>query len=250
MANVQERVQIVREWGRTTIESARLRRLWFDHLVRTFQRYQLQSGDRLAGAVTYFAFLSFFPIIALAFAVFGYFLSVRPDAVATLQKAIDQYLPGLADRLPIQQIADSRTGAGVIGLLGLLYAGLGAIDALRGALREMSMTTDAPLGFALAKLRDLAALILVGATMVLSVVVGGFATQASGIVAGGWGCRSPGSAPSRSGWPVSRSACWPTWSSSSSCWAGWVASGNRSGRSCAVPCWVRSGSPCSSSSPC
>ncbi|MBB2909582.1 membrane protein [Streptosporangium becharense] len=192
MANVQERVQIVREWGRTTIESARLRRLWFDHLVRTFQRYQLQSGDRLAGAVTYFAFLSFFPIIALAFAVFGYFLSVRPDAVATLQKAIDQYLPGLADRLPIQQIADSRTGAGVIGLLGLLYAGLGAIDALRGALREMSMTTDAPLGFALAKLRDLAALILVGATMVLSVVVGGFATQASGIVAGWLGLSESG----------------------------------------------------------
>ncbi|WP_436763754.1 YihY/virulence factor BrkB family protein [Streptosporangium sp. V21-05] len=166
---------------------ARIRWHWFDHLVRTFQRYQIQSGDRLAGAVSYFAFLSFFPIVALAFAVFGYFLSVRPDAIVTLQAAINHYLPGLADKLPIKQIAGSRTSAGIIGLLGLLYAGLGAVDALRGALREISMTTEAPLNFALAKLRDLAALVIVGTTMVASVLVAGFATQASGVVAGWFG---------------------------------------------------------------
>ncbi|GAA3420812.1 YihY/virulence factor BrkB family protein [Streptosporangium vulgare] len=166
---------------------ARIRWHWFDHLVRTFQRYQIQSGDRLAGAVSYFAFLSFFPIIALAFAVFGYFLSVRPDAIVTLQTAINHYLPGLADRLPIKQIAESRTSAGIIGLLGLLYAGLGAIDALRGALREISMTTEPPLNFALAKLRDLAALVTIGTTTVASVLVAGFATQASGVVAGWFG---------------------------------------------------------------
>ncbi|WP_433251914.1 YihY/virulence factor BrkB family protein [Streptosporangium sp. CA-135522] len=184
MTSVQERIEVFREWGRTKVGSTRVRWPWFDHLIRTVHRYQIQFGDRLAGAVTYFAFLSFFPIIALAFAVFGFFLSVRPDAVRTLQQAIDQYLPGLADQLPIQQIADSRSSAGAIGLVGLLYAGLGAIDALRGALREISMTTEAPLNFFLAKLRDLAALILVGVTMIASVLVGGFATQASGTVAG------------------------------------------------------------------
>lgn len=183
MTSVLERIQSARERFGRRLGATRIRWHWFDHLVRTFQRYQIQSGDRLAGAVSYFAFLSFFPIIALAFAVFGYFLSVRPDAVVTLQTAINQYLPGLADRLPIQQIAGSRTSAGIIGLLGLLYAGLGAIDALRGALREISMTTEAPLNFALAKLRDLAALVLVGTTMVASVLVAGFATQASGVVA-------------------------------------------------------------------
>ncbi|MDP9862900.1 MULTISPECIES: YihY/virulence factor BrkB family protein [Streptosporangium] len=184
MTSVQERIEVFREWGRSRIGSTRIRWPWFDHLIRTVQRYQIQSGDRLAGAVTYYAFLSFFPIIALAFAVFGYFLSVRPDAIRTLQRAIDQYLPGLADQLPIQQIADSRASAGIIGLLGLLYAGLGAVDALRDALREVSMTAEAPLNFFLAKLRDLAALVLVGVTMIASVLVGGFATQASGTVAG------------------------------------------------------------------
>ncbi|WP_449061866.1 YihY/virulence factor BrkB family protein [Planomonospora algeriensis] len=184
MTGLRERISALRERGGHEIKTDRIRWPWLDHLIRTVQRYQIQSGDRLAGAVTYFAFLSFFPIIALAFAVAGFLLSERPNAEDTLRKAIDEYLPGLAAKLPIDQIADARTGAGIVGLLGLLYAGLGAIDALRGALREISMTTEPPLGFLPGKLRDLAALVLVGFTMILSVVVGGVATQASGMVAG------------------------------------------------------------------
>ncbi|MFC7645116.1 YihY/virulence factor BrkB family protein [Streptosporangium lutulentum] len=180
---------------------ARVRWHWFDHLIRTVQRYQVQSGDRLAGAVTYFAFLSFFPIIALAFAIFGYFLFADSKATAALAGAINAYLPGLADKLPIKQISESRTGAGIIGLIGLLYAGLGAMDALRGALREISMTTEAPLNFFMGKLRDLASFVLVGITVIFSVVVGGFATQASGVVAGWLGL--PGSVTAIAViWPV------------------------------------------------
>ncbi|MEU9836624.1 YihY/virulence factor BrkB family protein [Streptosporangium sp. NPDC048047] len=184
MTSVQERIRKARERGRDAIEDNRIRWPWFDHLIRSVQRYQVQSGDRLAGAVTYFAFLSFFPIIALAFAVFGYFLTVDVNATEALEKAINAYLPGLSSRLPIKQIADSRASAGIIGLVGLLYAGLGAIDALRGALREVFMTTEPPLNFLLAKLRDLAAFALIGVTAITSVLVGGFATQAGGTVAG------------------------------------------------------------------
>ncbi|GIH74331.1 YihY/virulence factor BrkB family protein [Planobispora longispora] len=184
MSGLGERVEAFHVWRHDRIETGRVRWHWFDHLLRTVQRYQLQFGDRLAGAVTYFAFLSFFPIIVLSFAAVGFFLSVTPDADDTLRAAINGYLPGLAGKLPIDQIATSKATAGIIGLLGLLYSGLGAIDVLRGALRQMSMTTDPPLNFALGKLRDLSALILVGITMITSVVIGGFATQASETVAG------------------------------------------------------------------
>ncbi|SNT48212.1 membrane protein [Streptosporangium subroseum] len=184
MTDVWERIEAVRAWGRVRLGTARVRWPWFDHLIRTVRRYQLQFGDRLAGAVTYFAFLSFFPIIALAFAIFGYFLFADSKATDALAAAINAYLPGLADKLPIKQISESRTGAGIIGLIGLLYAGLGAMDALRGALREISMTTEPPLNFFLGKLRDLASFVLVGITVIFSVAVAGFATQASGVVAG------------------------------------------------------------------
>ncbi|MCG5220731.1 YihY/virulence factor BrkB family protein [Streptosporangium sp. KLBMP 9127] len=181
MASLLARVAELRERWRRLVQRVRLRWLWFDHLLRTLHRYQVQSGDRLAGAVTYFAFLSFFPLIALAFALFGYVASVDP---AALTKVIEEQLPGLAGQLDLSTIAGARVGAGIIGLLGLLYAGLGAVDALREALREMSMTTEQPLNFFLARLRDLAALVLIGVTLLVSVVVGGFATGATGIVAG------------------------------------------------------------------
>ncbi|GAA3471640.1 YihY/virulence factor BrkB family protein [Nonomuraea roseola] len=183
MSTWVDRVSAVKERVRRTTERWRVRWHPVDHVIRTVQRYQLQNGDRLAGAVTYFAFLSLFPIIALAFAVFGYVLTERPEISEALRKSIAEQLPGLVDQLNLDQIAQARTSAGVIGLIGLLYAGLGAIDALRGALREISMTTTPPLNFVLGKLRDLATLIMLGVTMIVSALVGGFATQATTTVA-------------------------------------------------------------------
>jgi dipeptidyl aminopeptidase/acylaminoacyl peptidase len=53
------------------IDETRARVPAFDHLIRMNQHYGAVKGNALAGAVTYFGFLSFFPILALAFAVVG-----------------------------------------------------------------------------------------------------------------------------------------------------------------------------------
>jgi membrane protein len=176
---VTRRVDEVRAWGRDVIERERIRFRWLDHVIRTIQRYQVQSGDRLAAAFTYFAFLSFFPLIALAFAVIQF---STPDVVDTLVKAINEQFPGLASRLQIDKLKDVQTTAGVFGLVGLFYAGLGAMDALRCALREIWMVAEPPLNYFRGKLRDLIALVLIGVTMLVSVAVGGFATGATGTV--------------------------------------------------------------------
>ncbi|GAB2915612.1 YihY/virulence factor BrkB family protein [Nonomuraea fastidiosa] len=179
MASLAERVAAAKAWGRGRLTDWRVRRPALDHLIRAVQRYQLQSGDRLAGAVTYFAFLSFFPLVALSYAVLGYVVAASETAKAALTKAIEERLPGISSQLDLAAIATAKETAGIIGLLGLLYAGLGAMDALRGALREMYMTTVPPLGFFLGKLRDLASLLLIGVTAISSVLVAGFATTAT-----------------------------------------------------------------------
>ncbi|MEO3799004.1 YihY/virulence factor BrkB family protein [Nonomuraea sp. B1E8] len=179
MVSLAERIEPVKAWGRRAVDDWRVRRPSIDHLIRTVQRYRLQSGDRLAGAVTYFAFLSFFPLLSLAYAVLGFAVATSDATRDALQRAITERLPGLASQLNLEGIAQARETAGIIGLLGLLYAGFGALDALREALREMSMTTAPPLGFVAGKLRDLASLVIVGATMILSVLVAGFATTAT-----------------------------------------------------------------------
>ncbi|MEU6996930.1 YihY/virulence factor BrkB family protein [Nonomuraea sp. NPDC046570] len=182
MASLSERVAAVKARGRDLTTHYRVRWLWLDHLIRSVQRYQIQFGDRLAGAVTYFAFLSLFPLLALTFSVFGYVLADNAQAMETLKAAVREQLPGLADQLNIDAMAGARVSAGIIGLIGLLYAGLGAVAELRGALREISMTTTPALNVVLGKLRDLVTLLLLGATMLVSVLVGGFATQATTVV--------------------------------------------------------------------
>ena len=79
----KERVQRLRE-----------RRPVVDHLVRMVEHYGSVNGNALAAAVTYFAFLSIFPILALAFAVFGQVSKVYADAQDTLVEAANSVLPG------------------------------------------------------------------------------------------------------------------------------------------------------------
>lgn len=179
---VTERVESARVWGRRWVTRWRVRLSWVDHLIRTVQRYQFQGGDRLAGATTYFAFLSFFPLIVLAYSLFGFVVAGDQQLQEQLTDVIKEQLPGLADELDLQNIAASKASAGIIGLLGLLYAGLGAVDSLRGALREIYMTTTPPLNFFLGKLRDLASLIMVGVTVLVSAAITAVASQATRVV--------------------------------------------------------------------
>ncbi|MGP3911715.1 YihY/virulence factor BrkB family protein [Nonomuraea sp. 10N515B] len=179
MAGLAERIEEAKAWGRGKVDDWRVRRLSVDHLIRAVQRYQVQFGDRLAGAVTYFAFLSFFPLMALSYAVLGLVVATSETTREALEAAIVERLPGIAGQLDLDAISKAKETAGIIGLLGLLYAGLGAMDALRGALREMSMTTEPPLTFFLGKLRDLASIAMIGVTMISSVLVAGFATTAT-----------------------------------------------------------------------
>src|SRR6478752_402789 len=105
------------------------------------QHYGDVKGGLQAGAVTYFAFLSLFPILALAFFAVGFLSQVFPDARANLIETINEVLPGLIGegegQLSLQSIEGSAGTVGLLGLLGVLYAGLGWLSGMRKALRVM-----------------------------------------------------------------------------------------------------------------
>ena len=75
------------------IHEVRERRPLVDHVVRMVEHYGDVNGSALAAAVTYFAFLSFFPILALAFAVFGQVTKVYANAQDTLLDAAELGAP-------------------------------------------------------------------------------------------------------------------------------------------------------------
>ncbi|MFD0774370.1 YihY/virulence factor BrkB family protein, partial [Streptomonospora algeriensis] len=185
MAALKDRVQRTRHLAMETYWSVRRRRPVVDHAVRTYERYTDTQGDQLAASVTYYAFLSFFPLLALAFAGVGYAAAVEPDVREYLDEAIREALPGLAEGLPIGEIAEARTGAGIVGLLGLLYTGTGAVGAVREALHRVWLN-DLASGpnFAVAKLLDLAVMAVLGLFLLGSVALTSVAQAATTVVLG------------------------------------------------------------------
>ena len=154
---------------KAVLSRAREKRPALDHLIRAFGRYQADAGDRQAASVTFFGFLSFFPIIVLATSILSYVLG--DDAVGTVVREVNNYAPGLAEQLELEQIlADNRKAglAGLIGLVGLLYSGLGWVDALREAIRAIWHHNVKEGNFLVKKLRDIVILAGLGVTVLLS----------------------------------------------------------------------------------
>jgi len=174
MATLKERLASVRE-----------RRPFLDHLLRMQEHYSAVGGGQQAGAVTYFGFLSFFPVMALAFFVVGYVAEVFPEAQDALVEAIDTVLPGILgpgdNQLSLVEIQDAASAVGLIGLAGLLYSGLGWLSAMRNGLYVVFVRPVlARSSFVIGKLRDLVTLALVGVVLIVSVGVSGVATRFSG----------------------------------------------------------------------
>src|SRR4051794_35912624 len=164
--------------AQTGVKTVRARRPFVDHMVRAFSRYQADGGDRLAASVTYFGFLSFFPLIALAFSVAGFVVDAYPDAQQKLAEEINSFLPGLSDKLDVTTIGNAKVATGIIGLAGLLFAGLGWIDALREAVRTIWHHNVKAGNFVVKKLVDIGVLAGLGLTLLASVAVTGVSSAA------------------------------------------------------------------------
>ncbi len=168
------------------IRSWRATRPWLDHAIRAYDRNTEVLGTQLAGAITYFGFLSFFPLLALGFSVVGYISYVYPSAQADVTRALQDAFPSLIGegdgQLNVQDIIDSRANAGIIALLGLAYAGMGWLDALRDGLRRVFATSDVKVSFVKKKLVDVVVLVLLGLAVLTSLVVTSMATAATTFV--------------------------------------------------------------------
>jgi membrane protein len=173
LAGVKERVAVLRE-----------RHPHVDHAVRMQEHYGSSGAGQQAGAITYFGFLSFFPILALAFFAVGVLSTVLDGADDTLRTAVSSLFPGIIgsgdNQLQLRDFRSFSGLAGVIGLAGVLYSGLGWVSALRTALEAVFEVPRAEQpGFVAGKLRDLVALVGIGLTLLVAVALSGLVSRFS-----------------------------------------------------------------------
>lgn len=102
-------------------------------------RYGEDGGGHLAASLTYYAFLSLFPLILLALAAIGFVLVDDPRAQAEWGQRISDAIPGLGPLISenLQSLVESRRGAGIIGVVGLVVSGTGLTNAAGYALSRV-----------------------------------------------------------------------------------------------------------------
>ena len=73
-------------------------RLQDTRLWKAWKRYGDSRGNLLAGGVAYFAFFSIFPVVALAFTVFGVLLQDNQQWLDQIKDYLNDTLPGFVLR--------------------------------------------------------------------------------------------------------------------------------------------------------
>jgi membrane protein len=166
---------------------------WFDHLVRAAQRYRADGGDRLAAGLTMYAILALLPLLLVAMSVLGFVLAHDPERQRQIFDSISSAVPGVGAQLSgaLANVRNERATTGALGLVGLLFSGLGGVDALRDAIRLMWHQDTNAGNFVKKKLTDAVTVALIGLTLVVSFAVSALATGGAGALLGSAGVGGP-----------------------------------------------------------
>jgi inner membrane protein YhjD len=175
---------------------------WFNRLVERFDRYQQLHGwlglplgvvrkygdDRggfLAALIAYYGFLSIFPLMLVLVTVLGMVLSGNPSLQKSIENSALQQFPVIGPQLKENVDAISgNTIVLVIGIVGSLWGGLGVMAATQNAFDEAwGVPLPKRSNFFISKLRSIAMLIVLGAFLVASTFLVGWA---SALNAPGW----------------------------------------------------------------
>lgn len=142
-------------------------------LVRVWLHYAERRGPMLSDSITYRALFSVFAGVLLGFSFAAIWLSGNPDAWASLVRAVDAAIPGLVGEGGLVDVSDIEAPAGftitgVIALVALVGAAIGAIGSLRAALRTLADRVHDDVFFVWVLLRNLLLAIAIGGGLVLS----------------------------------------------------------------------------------
>ncbi|SNR87211.1 membrane protein [Geodermatophilus saharensis] len=176
--------QVARLGPGATARVDRLRRRapWFDHLARAGGRYTRTQGDLMAAGVTYFVFLGLFPVLLLVASGIALVLSGDALLQQELYGAIREAFPGSTGEQIVGELRSAVDAAGLTGLIGavgVVYAGLRAMDKLRIGMELIwKGRADEP-EFWRDNLQDLVALVLLGVVGLVSLTLTGVGTRAT-----------------------------------------------------------------------
>ena len=103
-------------------------------VIAVIYKYVDDQANYLAALITYYAFVSLFPLLFLLTTALGVVLWNRPQWRAEIVDSAVSQFPLIGDQLSRPESLSGGTTAVVIGILGALYGGLGVGQALQNAM--------------------------------------------------------------------------------------------------------------------
>ena len=149
------------------ITRCRRRSKAFDHIWTARERYSEVLGGRLAAAVAYYGFFAVFALALIAYAIVGFVLANNTAAVHTVNRFLQQNIPFL----DATQIAEARNTVAIVGLIGLVFTGVGWIESLRSSQRAIWGFEQQPGNLFIRRALDLSIMIGIGLLLALSLWV-------------------------------------------------------------------------------
>jgi len=108
-------------------------------IVDTYKRYEDDSGGYLAAAITYYAFLSVYPLLLVHLFVLGWLFAGDTVSQAAWEARLFAFVPGIQALLAhnLKALIHARGTIGVIGFAGLIWTGLGMAHAASWSLARI-----------------------------------------------------------------------------------------------------------------
>jgi membrane protein len=149
------------------VAAARKRSGIVDNFWAAKERYSEVLGGRLAAAIAYYGFFAAFALSLVAFSIFGVVLDRFPSVKENVTDALAKNLPNF----PIESIADNAGNIALVGVIGLLFTGLGWVDAWRSSQRAIWKLDQHPGNVFIRRLVDLGMLVGLALVLILSLAL-------------------------------------------------------------------------------
>ncbi|OBF29085.1 ribonuclease BN [Mycobacterium sp. ACS1612] len=153
--------------------------------IAVLYKYLDDQGGYLAALITYYAFVSLFPLLLLSTTTLGVILVGHPELQHQLLSSALSQFPVIGDQLQEPHALSGGVGAVVVGIAGALYGGLGVGQAIQNAMDSVwAVPRHKRPDPIRSRLRSLLMLVVLGSAAIAATAISsiGHATDSFGIV--------------------------------------------------------------------
>jgi YihY family inner membrane protein len=149
-------------------------------VVAVIKKFSDDEAGQLAALISYYAFVSIFPLLLVLVTVLGFVLQGDLAEQHRILKGTLEKFPLIRDQLELHPLKGSTVGL-VVGLLGALLAGMGITNAAQTAFNRIwSVPHKHRPNFLYARLRGLGMLAILGTLAIISTFLTGFIGATTG----------------------------------------------------------------------